>query len=396
MQSDFYQNRGVSASKDEVKEAVSHLDQGLFPGAFCKIEPDMAGDPEYCSILHADGAGTKSSLAYLRYRESGDPRVFCDIAQDSLVMNTDDVLAVGCTGPFYLSNTIGRNAQRIPGEVINAVIHGYQKLAERLSTHGVEVFLTGGETADVGDLVQTIICDSTLACRMRRADVIDASHIGPGQVIVGLSSYGQTSYEERENSGIASNGLTAARHLLLNAHYRERYPESYASSLSPKLAYVGQYYLSDELPGSTLSVGEALQSPTRTYLPIIKPFLESWREQVYGLIHNTGGALTKVLSFGQPGTRIIKDRLLPRPPIFQALAAQPDMSARELYQVFNMGQLFEVYCSQEAATALIEIASSFDCQAQIIGRTEDCARGQKELIIRDQAEEYFYQVICNR
>ncbi|MDO5733752.1 MAG: AIR synthase-related protein [Eubacteriales bacterium] len=393
MSSEEYLKRGVSANKSEVKAAVASQDKGLFPGAFAKVSKDPAGDPDYCFLFHADGAGTKSSVAYLQYCESGDPTVFRGIAQDSFVMNSDDLLAVGACGPFYLSNTIGRNAQRIPGEVIAELISAYADFAAKLGEYGIEVELTGGETADVGDLVQTIICDSTLGARMRRDEVIDASNIGPGQLIVGLSSTGQSSYEDRENSGIASNGLTAARHFILSPHYREKYPESFASSLDPSLAYVGKYRLSDPLPGSSLSIGQALLSPTRSYLPVFKNFLKEWRSEVKGIIHNTGGALTKSLNFGQSGTRFVKEELFERPAIFKAIAEQGAISEKEMYEVFNLGQLMEVYCSEAAAEALINEAAKFKIEAKIIGYTEKIKSkrsAEKELIIRDCGKDYSY------
>ncbi len=388
---DAYQKRGVSASKDEVKEAIKDQDKGLFPGAFAKITPDLAGDPDHCFLFHADGAGTKSIVAYLRYKETGDSEVFRGISQDSFVMNSDDLLAVGCTGPFFLSNTIGRNAHRIPGEVLKVLIEGYDRMVRLLGEQGIEVISTGGETADVGDLVQTVICDSTLAARMRREDVIDASKLDADQVIVGLSSTGQTTYEDSDNSGIASNGLTAARHLLLSKHYRETYPESFAGSLDPELAYVGAYRLDDPLPGSDLTVGEALQAPTRTYLPIFKDFLPKWRGEIFAMIHNTGGALTKSLNFGQKGVRHVKDNLFERPAIFKAIHALGSISDKEMYEVFNLGQLMEVYCTKACAEALIAHAKTFDLEARIIGYTERLDDPEKkELVIKDGGKEFVF------
>lgn len=389
--SDYYKARGVSHSKTEVKAAIKELSKGLYPGAFCKIEEDIAGDENYCYIFHADGAGTKSSIAYLRYKESGDASVFRGIAQDSFVMNSDDLLAVGALGPFYLSNTIGRNSHRIPGEVIAELIAGYSDIAELLNSYGLEVVLTGGETADIGDLVQTVVCDSSLAVRMSKEKIIDASQIGPGQVIVGLAAHGQTIYEKCENSGIASNGLTAARHLLLSNYYRNKYPESYASSLAPELAYTGKYRLEDKVPNSKLNLGEAIQSPCRTYLPVLKDFLSDYQEEIFGIIHNTGGALTKVLNFGRDKTLFVKDQLFDRPPIFELISDSGQISEREMYQVFNLGQLMEIYCTENCARKLIKHAAKYACEAKIIGYTEVCKEDKSQLIIKDRGREEIYE-----
>jgi phosphoribosylformylglycinamidine cyclo-ligase len=369
MREDTYTARGVSPTKEDVHEAVKQHDLGLFPKAFCKIVDDALNDPAYCSVMHADGAGTKSTIAYLHYRETGDAEIFRGIAQDSLVMNLDDILCVGATTDFVVSNTIGRNAHRIDGEVIRQLIDGYESFGKLLATHGVKTYMAGGETADVGDLVATVIADSTVFCRLKRSDVIDCSHIQPGSVIVGLASFGQASYEDSYNSGIGSNGFTAARHMLLKNSYAEKYPETYSSTLEKSAIYQGDYQLGDQLPGGRQTVGEALLAPTRTYLPVMQAVYAKHRSAIQGVIHSSGGGQVKCKNFGK-GLHYIKDSLFEPPAIFQVLAATNHMGAKEMYQVFNMGQRLEIYCLPEVARDIIAIAKRFSVDAQLIGRVE--------------------------
>ncbi len=380
MTSEAYLSRGVSPTKDDVKAAISQQDPGLFPGSFCKIIPDPAGDPEWCAAFHADGAGTKSALAYLMYRETGDCTWFEGIAQDSLVMNSDDLLAIGATGPFLLSNTIGRNAHRIPGAVLASIISGYDKAILRLAEYGVKILMTGGETADVGDLVRTVICDSTMMVRLPRNKVINIGEIISGLDIIGLSSTGRAVYEEQENSGLSSNGLTAARHLLLHHVYAEKYPESYSETISEDKVYTGSYLLEDKLPGSNLSIGEALLSPTRSYLPPVNEMLKTHRENIIGIIHCTGGGQVKCIDFAQ-GIRYVKNNLFPMPALFKAILDSGQISEREMYQVFNMGHRMEIYCNPTISAALMAIAAKYQVEAQIIGRTEACAGDYNEVVI---------------
>jgi phosphoribosylformylglycinamidine cyclo-ligase len=369
-----YASRGASATKEDVHAAIAPYSRGLFPGAFCKITADIAGDPEYCTVMHADGAGTKSALAYIHYRETGDATVFRGIAQDSLVMNLDDMLCVGAVDEFAVSNTIGRNAHRVDGAVLKEIIAGYDRLAAALAHHGVLIELTGGETADVGDLVGTVIADATVLARLRRDAVIDCAEIRAGDVIVGLASSGQATYETHENSGIGSNGLTAARHLLLAHDYAERYPETYAATLARDQVYTGRYRLEDPLPGSAQTVGEALLSPTRTYLPVVRRVLARHGTQISGIIHSSGGGQTKCVNFGR-GLHYVKDDLLPAPPIFAALAETGALAPAEMYQVFNMGQRLELYCRPEAAGGIVGIAAEFGIEGRVIGRVR-AARGE--------------------
>lgn len=390
MKAESYISRGVSPTKDDVKKAVSTQSPGLFPGSFCKIIADLAGDPAWCAAVHADGAGTKSSAAYLMYRESGDPSWFSGIAQDSLVMNTDDLLCIGAVDGFRISNTIGRNAHRVHADCLAAIIGGYDQIIEKLRALGIEVEMTGGETADVGDLVRTVICDSTVVVRLPRQKVIQAANIRPGQVIVGLASFGKTSYELTENSGIGSNGLTAARHLLLHHDYLEKYPESCADTLPDGKAYCGAWHLEDRLPGSPLHVGEAILSPTRTYLPVVRRILPLLGDRISGLIHCTGGGQVKCRDFGQ-GIRYVKENLFATPAIFQAIAESGDVTPAEMYQIFNMGHRLEIYCNETAVEAIIAISAEFGLRARAIGYTEkadDPARN--EVIIRDQGREFVY------
>lgn len=390
-QAENYLARGVSATKDDVHRAVADQARGLYPGAFCKILPDPAGDPGWCAAFHADGAGTKSSLAYLMAREHRDSSWYAGLAQDALVMNTDDLLCIGATDNFYLSNTIGRNAHRIDGDALAALIGGYDAAIGRLARDGVHVTMTGGETADVGDLVRTVICDSTVYVRLRRDQVIDAGQIGPGLAIVGLASSGQMRGEACENSGIGSNGLTAARHLLLHPDYRERYPESYADTLSRDLAYCGRYHLDDPLPGSSLTIGEALLSSTRTYLPVVRDILAALPGEIRGIIHCTGGGQAKCRDFGC-GVRYVKNNLFDLPPIFQAIRAGGQISDRELHQVFNMGHRMELYCTQQAAAAVLSVCRTWSLEARIVGYTEAVrAGGPNEVVIEREGKSWSYQ-----
>lgn len=371
-----YAARGVSSAKNEVHAAVDELDQGAFPGAFCKLTEDfLTGDPDCCNVIHADGSGTKSLLAYLHYRETGDPSVFRGTAQDSIVMNIDDLLCVGCTGPILLSSTINRNARNIPGEVLAELIQGTEAFLENLRQWGVEVRSGGGETADVGDLTQTVTVDSCATAVMQKSDVIDGSGIKPGLAIVGLASDGQANYEERPNSGIGSNGLTSARHDLLNKYYRKQYPET-ADPLMPKeLAYCGPYKMNDLLPeGHGMTVGEALLSPTRTYAPVIRELLAEMPGVVKGLVHCSGGGQTKCLRFGK-GVHFVKDSLMAPPPVFTAIHKASGTKWKEMYQVYNMGHRMEIYCPPKQAEAVMECVTSFGISAQVIGHT---ARSEKQ------------------
>ncbi len=375
-----YMRRGVSAAKEDVHKAIAHIDKGLYPQAFCKILPDiLSGDPDYCNIMHADGAGTKSSLAYIYWRETGDLSVWRGIAQDAIVMNLDDLLCVGATSGMLLSSTIGRNKQLIPGEVIGAVINGTEEILAQMRDLGVEIYLTGGETADVGDLVRTIIVDSTVTCRMHRSDIIDNAHIADGDVIVGFASYGQATYEERYNGGMGSNGLTSARHDILYHALAEKYPESYDPAVPDELVYSGSRELLAEVSGTGLTVGELILSPTRTYAPLVAKLLKEMRPAIHGLIHCTGGAQTKVMNF-VTNKHIIKDHLLPVPPLFQMIAEESGADAAELYQVFNMGHRLEAYLPAELAEEAIAVARHFNIDAQIIGRVEASKENRLTLV----------------
>lgn len=375
-----YMRRGVSAAKEDVHNAIAHIDKGLYPQAFCKILPDvLGGDPDYCNIMHADGAGTKSSLAYIYWRETGDLSVWRGIAQDAIVMNLDDLLCVGATSGMLLSSTIGRNKQLIPGEVIGAVINGTEEILAQMRDLGVEIYLTGGETADVGDLVRTIIVDSTVTCRMRRSDIIDNAHIADGDVIVGFASYGQATYEARYNGGMGSNGLTSARHDILSHALAEKFPESYDPAVPDDLVYSGSRELLAEVPGTGLTVGELILSPTRTYAPLVAKLLKEMRPAIHGLIHCTGGAQTKVMNF-VTNKHIIKDNLLPIPPLFQMIAEESGADAAELYQVFNMGHRLEAYLPAEQAEEAIAVARHFNVDAQVIGRVESADQNRLTLV----------------
>ncbi len=366
-----YDLRGVSASKDDVHNAIRNIDKGLYPRAFCKIIPDLlGGDPEYCNIMHADGAGTKSSLAYMYWRETGDLSVWRGIAQDAIVMNIDDLLCVGATSGILLSSTIGRNKNLIPGEVISAIINGTEEFLAELREMGVDIISTGGETADVGDLVRTIIVDSTVTCRMRRSDVIDNAHIAGGDVIVGLSSSGQATYEHSYNGGMGSNGLTSARHDVFAHYLAEKYPESYDPAVPSELVYAGGKQLLDAVDGTPVDAGRLVLSPTRTYAPVIKRLLDEMRPRIHGMVHCTGGAQTKVLHFVE-NKHVVKDNLMPVPPLFRLIQEQSGTDWREMYQVFNMGHRMEIYVTPDDAPAVIDIAGSFGIEAQVIGHVED-------------------------
>lgn len=373
MSNERYMQRGVSASKEDVHNAIKNVDKGLYPQAFCKIIPDLlGGDPNYCNLMHADGAGTKSSLAYIYWRETGDLSVWKGIAQDALVMNLDDLLCVGATDNILLSSTIGRNKSLIPGEVIAEIINGTEELLENLRQLGVGIYSTGGETADVGDLVRTIIVDSTVTCRMRRSDVIDNACIAGGDVIVGLASYGQASYEHQYNGGMGSNGLTSARHDVLGKYLAERFPESFDAAIPQDLVYSGSRSLLEPVEGTPLNMGQLILSPTRTYAPVVAAVLRELRPQIHGMVHCTGGAQTKVLHFVR-GKHVVKDNLLPVPPLFRIIAEESGASGEELYKVFNMGHRLEFYVPQEVASDVIAISQSFGIEAQIIGHVEDAA-----------------------
>ena len=370
MSNQRYMMRGVSASKEDVHNAIKNIDKGLYPKAFCKIIPDiLGGDPEYCNIMHADGAGTKSSLAYLYWKETGDISVWKGIAQDALIMNIDDLLCVGAVDNILVSSTIGRNKLLVPGEVISAIINGTDELLEELREMGVGVYATGGETADVGDLVRTIIVDSTVTCRMKRSDVINNANIAPGDVIVGLASYGQATYEKSYNGGMGSNGLTSARHDVFAKYLAEKYPESYDAGVPAELIYSGGLKLTDEVEGSPIDAGKLVLSPTRTYAPVVKKLLDALRPQIHGMVHCSGGAQTKILHFVE-NVHVIKDNLFPIPPLFKTIQEQSGTDWAEMYKVFNMGHRLEVYLPEEFAAQVIEISKSFGIDAQIVGRVE--------------------------
>ena len=384
-----YMMRGVSASKEDVHNAIKNIDKGIFPGAFCKIIPDiLGGDPEYCNIMHADGAGTKSSLAYMYWKETGDLSVWKGIAQDALIMNIDDLLCVGATDNILVSSTIGRNKLLVPGEVISAVINGTDELLADLRKLGIGVYATGGETADVGDLVRTIIVDSTVTCRMKRCDVIDNANIRPGDVIVGLASFGKASYESEYNGGMGSNGLTSARHDVFGKYLAEKYPESYDNAVPEELVYSGSLHLTDSVSGSPLDAGKLVLSPTRTYAPVIKRLLDEMRKDIHGMVHCSGGAQTKVMNFVGDNCRVVKDNLFPLPPLFRTIKEQSGTDWEEMYKVFNMGHRMEIYLSEKEAQRVIDISKSFDIDARIVGRIEESDR--KELIIKSEFGEFRY------
>ena len=389
MSSDRYMQRGVSASKEDVHRAIANLDKGVFPGAFCKISPDiLGGDPAYCNIMHADGAGTKSSLAYLYWKETGDISVWRGIAQDAVVMNTDDLICVGATDQMLLSSTIGRNKNLIPGEVIAEIINGTEEVLQMLRDHGVGIYSTGGETADVGDLVRTIIVDSTVIGRMKRSDVVSNANIQAGDVIVGLASDGQATYENKYNGGMGSNGLTSARHDVLAKYLATKYPESYDPSVPESLVYSGSKKLTDVVEGTDLNVGQLILSPTRTYAPVIMAILKSMRSQIHGMVHCSGGAQTKILHFVND-VHVVKDHLFPIPPLFDLIQKESGTDFKEMYQVFNMGHRMELYVSPERAEEIIQISESFGIPAQIVGHVE--AFSGKKLTIRSSFGEFIYE-----
>ncbi len=384
-----YNLRGVSASKEDVHNAIKNIDKGIFPQAFCKIIPDiLGGDPEYCNIMHADGAGTKSSLAYMYWKETGDLSVWKGIAQDALIMNIDDLLCVGAVDNILVSSTIGRNKLLIPGEVISAIINGTDELLAELREMGVGCYATGGETADVGDLVRTIIVDSTVTCRMKRADVIDNANICPGDVIVGLASFGQATYEKEYNGGMGSNGLTSARHDVFAKYLAEKYPESFDKAVPDELVYSGSLKLTDTVEGSPLNAGKLVLSPTRTYAPVVKKLLDALRPDIHGMVHCSGGAQTKVMHFIGNNCRVVKDNMFPVPPLFKTIKEQSGTAWDEMYKVFNMGHRLEVYLSPEHAKEVIAISKSFNIDAQIVGRVEESDK--KELIIKSEFGEFIY------
>lgn len=387
--SERYNQRGVSASKEDVHKAIKNIDKGLFPKAFCKIVPDyLTNDDEYCLVMHADGAGTKSSLAYMYWKETGDISVWKGIAQDALIMNIDDLICVGATDNIILSSTIGRNKNKIPAEVISAIINGTEELISDLKKHGITIHSTGGETADVGDLVRTIIVDSTVTARIKRSNVIDNANIKAGDVIVGLESFGQASYEKEYNGGMGSNGLTSARHDVFSKYLAEKYPESYDAEVPEDLVYSGRIKLTDTVKGTPLDAGKLVLSPTRTYAPIVKQVLEQYSsEEIHGMVHCSGGAQTKILHFIDH-LHIIKDNLFEVPPLFNLIQEQSGTDWKEMYQVFNCGHRLEFYVSQDIALDLIQIADSFGVRGRIIGRVE--ASDEKKLTIKSSKGTFQY------
>jgi phosphoribosylformylglycinamidine cyclo-ligase len=388
MSDNRYQQRGVSAGKEDVHKAIAKLDKGLFPQAFCKIVPDyLTGDPNYCIVMHADGAGTKSSLAYAYWKQTGDISVWRGIAQDALIMNIDDLLCVGATGPILVSSTIGRNKLLIPGEVLAAIINGTEELLEELRNYGIDIHSTGGETADVGDLVRTIIVDSTVVCRMPRNKVISNDGIRPGDVIVGLASFGQATYETQYNGGMGSNGLTSARHDVFAHSLAHDFPETYDNSLPKDLVYSGSKHLTDPVEGSPLNAGQLVLSATRTYAPVIKAILDTHHADIHGMVHCSGGAQTKVLHFID-NLHVIKDNLFTTPPLFEMIQAESKTPWQEMYKVFNMGHRMEVYVSEELAPEIIRISHGFGIAAQVVGRVE--AAAEKKVTITSQHGEFTY------
>lgn len=383
-----YQRRGVSAQKEDVHKAIRDVDKGLFPKAFCKIVPDyLTRDEEYCLVMHADGAGTKSSLAYMYWKETGDLTVWKGIAQDALIMNVDDLLCVGATNNIILSSTIGRNKNLIPGEVISAIINGTEELLQELREYGVHIHATGGETADVGDLVRTIIVDSTVTARLKRSEVIDNANIREGDLIVGLASFGQASYEKEYNAGMGSNGLTSARHDVFEKSLAFKYPESYDRAVPEELVYSGKVKLTDRVQGVPLDAGKMVLSPTRTYAPIITRILQNYRRDIHGMVHCSGGAQTKVLHFVDD-LHVIKDNLFPVPPLFELIQEQSKTDWREMYQVFNCGHRMELYVPERIAEDLVAISESFGVEARIVGRVEK--HQGKKLTIRSEFGEFIY------
>jgi len=387
--SDRYNQRGVSASKEDVHQAISNLDKGLYPKAFCKVVPDYLGnDNAYCTVMHADGAGTKSSLAYLYWKETGDLSVWKGIAQDAIIMNVDDLLCVGATENILLSSTIGRNKNNIPGEVISAIINGTEEILQLLRHYGLNITSTGGETADLGDLVRTIVVDSTVVCRMKKTDVIDNARIQSGDVIVGLASFGKASYEEQYNGGMGSNGLTSARHDVFSHSYATRYPESFDPHVPANLVYSGSYNVTDSLHGINVNVGKLVLSPTRTYAPVMVKVLQKFRSKIHGMVHCSGGAQTKVLHFVD-NLHIIKDNLFDTPPLFQLIQEQSATDWKEMYRVFNMGHRMEIYVPEEFADEIIAISKGFDVDAKVIGRVENA--NAKRVTLKSEFGEFTYE-----
>lgn len=383
-----YIQRGVSASKEDVHNAIKNIDKGLYPQAFCKIIPDiLGGDPDYCNIMHADGAGTKSSLAYMYWKETGDLSVWKGIAQDALIMNTDDLLCIGATDNILVSSTIGRNKKLIPGEVISTIINGTEELLEELRSYGISIFSTGGETADVGDLVRTIIVDSTVTCRMKRTNVISNDRIQPGDVIVGLASSGKASYEKEYNGGMGSNGLTSARHDVFANYLASKFPESYDNSINKDLVYSGKLKLTDKIEELGIDAGKMVLSPTRTYAPVVKKVLDEYRSSIHGMVHCSGGAQTKVLHFVD-NVHIVKNNLFPIPPLFRIIREQSGTSWSEMYKVFNMGHRYEIYTSRDIADKIIAISQSFNIPAQIVGYCEPFQG--KKLTLKSEFGEFIY------
>ncbi|MBR4430664.1 MAG: hypothetical protein IKS75_05145 [Clostridiales bacterium] len=389
MSAESYLSRGVSPTKDDVKAAVKNQSKGVFPGAFCKLIEDIAGDPEYCTAIHADGAGTKSSVAYLMFKETGTYEWFKGLAQDSLVMNTDDLACAGVVSNLSLSNTIGRNAHLVDGKAIAKVIEGYDEMIAKLADLGIDIKMCGGETADVGDLVRTLIVDSTLVARAKRSEVINAANIKPGDVIVGLASFGQATYEDKYNSGMSSNGLTAARHMLLSKYYYENYKESFSDTISEDKAYCGKFRLTDNLPGTDITVGEGILAPTRTFLPVIAKVLAAHKDSIHGIIHCTGGGQAKCRDFGN-NLRYVKDNLFELPPLFAAIYDSGEIPMKEMFQVFNCGHRIEFYCDESVASDIMEIASSFNIESRIVGHVEQSNGNGNEVIIKYHGEEFVY------
>lgn len=380
--------RGVSAAKEDVHNAIKNIDKGIFPQAFCKIIPDiLGGDPDYCNIMHADGAGTKSSLAYMYWKETGNLDIWKGIAQDAIVMNTDDLLCVGAVDNILVSSTIGRNKILVPGEVITAIINGTDELLSEMREMGIGIYPTGGETADVGDLVRTIIVDSTVTCRMKRSDVIDNANIRPGDVIVGLSSTGQATYEKQYNGGMGSNGLTSARHDVFSKYLAKKYPESFDHAVPDELVYSGKKTLTESIEGLGIDAGRLVLSPTRTYAPIIKKILDEFRPEIHGMVHCTGGAQTKVLHFVGDNCHVIKDNMFPVPPLFKIIQEESKTDWKEMYQVFNMGHRMEIYADKDIADKIISISKSFNVDAQIIGHVTE---GRRSLTIKSEFGEFNY------
>jgi len=387
---DLYRKLGVSSQKEEVHEAIKGIDKGLFPGAFCKIVKDVNNRKDYCSVFHADGAGTKASLAYMYYKETQDISVFQGIVRDAIVMNVDDILCVGATGPIFLSNNLGRNSNFITGEILATIIREYSEYSQKLSDLGLEVVMCGGETADVGDLVKTLLVDATVFATMRRFEVINTQNIQNTDVIVGLASYGKASYEEEYNSGIGSNGLTLARHGTLSHKYYRKYPECFNNDLDENLAFFGKYELTEKVGGLDLPVGKALLSPTRTYAPIILEILKKFKGEIHGIIHNTGGGQTKNLHYGK-GIHYIKDNLLEVPPIFTIIQESSETQWKEMYSVFNMGHRMEVYCEESLAKEIIDLCKPYNIEAQIIGHCEKSPSGTNKVEINSPYGTFEYE-----